>query len=221
MVQRGHAYGFSLLELMVVLTLVGILALLATPSMAEWMKNQRIRGTAEALLNGLQTAREEAIRRNRPASFWLVSNLTSGCALSNTSGSWVVSLNSPAGQCDSAPSATAAPLLVTSYAVQGSLDVKALDKDGSAASEARFDGYGRLAGTAPIARIEVRDPADADKASAATHAYRSLRVLCSPSFFDAMVRHDAVVKAERADHRGERLEVAPLVDGLLVRVEEE
>ena len=194
MVQRSHSRGFSLLELMVVLTLVGILALLATPSMAEWMKNQRIRGTAEALLNGLQTAREEAIRRNRPASFWLVSNLTSGCALSNTSGSWVVSLNSPAGQCDSAPSATAAPLLVTSYAVQGSLDVKALDKDGSAASEARFDGYGRLAGTAPIARIEVRDPADADKASAATHAYRSLRVqilgtgvirLCDPRISDA------------------------------------
>ncbi len=179
--QRGHAHGFSLLELMVVLTLVAILALLATPSMAEWMKNQRIRGTAEALLSGLQTAREEAIRRNRPASFWLVSDLTGGCALSSTSGTWVVSLNSPAGACDAAPSATADPLLVTSHAAQGGMDVRAADAGGSAASQVRFDGYGRLAslpgGGGPVARIDVRDPADASKADPATHTYRSLSVL--------------------------------------------
>lgn len=181
MEQRSHARGFSLLELMVVLTLIAILALLATPSMAEWMKNQRIRGTAEALLNGLQTARAEAIRRNRPASFWLVSDLTDGCALSGASGTWVVSLNSPAGKCNAAPSATDAPLLVTSHAAQGGVDVQAADAGGTAASEVRFDGYGRLAslpgGGSPIARIDIRDPADKDKADAATHAYRSLRVL--------------------------------------------
>lgn len=198
MAQRSHAHGFSLLELMVVLTLIGLLAVMAMPSMSEWMKNQRIRGTAEALLNGLQTAREEAIRRNRPASFWLVSDLTSGCALSAASGSWVVSLNSPTGKCDSAPSATADPLLVTSYAAQGSMDVKALNSASSAASEARFDGYGRLAATVsgddPIASIEVRDPVDAGKDSATPHTYRSLRVqihgtgavrLCDPRVSDA------------------------------------
>lgn len=177
---RPRPRGFSLLELMVVLTLIAVLAMLGTPSMAEWMKNQRISGTAEALLNGLQTAREEAIRRNRPASFWLVSDLTSGCALSNTSSTWVVSLNSPKDACNAAPSATDAPLLVTSHAAQGSVDVKALDKNGSAASEVRFDGYGRLSsnagGGSPIAQIDVRDPTDAAKADATTHTYRSLRV---------------------------------------------
>ncbi len=165
---------------MVVLSLIAVLTMLATPSMAEWMKNQRIRGSAEALLNGLQTARDEAIRRNRPASFWLVSDLTGGCALSSTSGTWVISLNLPVSACDAAPSATDAPLLVTSHAAQGSVDVTAVDAGGSAANEVRFDGYGRLSGNAgggsPIAQIDVRDPADAAKADATTHTYRSLRV---------------------------------------------
>lgn len=177
MLQRRHARGFSLLELMVVLTLIAILGLLATPSMAEWMKNQRIRGTAEALLGGLQTARAEAIRRNRPASFWLVSNLAGDCALSNISGTWVVSLHSPANACANAPSATAAPLLVTSHAAQGSQDVIAVDAGGNPANEVRFDGYGRILGGTPIARIDVRDPTDASKSTLETHTYRSLRLL--------------------------------------------
>jgi len=183
MEQRSHARGFSLLELMVVLTLIAILALLAAPSMAGWMRNQRIRGTTEALLSGLQTAREEAIRRNRPASFWLVTNLTDGCAPSSASGTWVVSLNAPDGACNAAPSATDDPLLVASQAAQaqGGVDVQAFDKDNSVASEVRFDGYGRIAATglgggSPIARIEVRDPADAANDDATTHTYRSLRV---------------------------------------------
>ena len=177
MQQRRHARGLSLVELMVVLTLIAILGVLATPSMAEWMKNQRIRGTAETLLTGVQTARAEAIRRNRPTSFWLVSNLTDGCALSNTSGTWVVSVYSPAGACATTPSATAAPLLVSSHAAQGDQDVIAVDADGTAASEVRFDGYGRILGSTPIARIDVRDPADASKSTPGTHSYRSLRLL--------------------------------------------
>jgi len=180
MAQRRPAHGFSLLELMVVITLIAILAMLATPSMSEWVKNQRIRGAAEGLLNGLQTARQEAIRRNRPASFWLVSDLSGSCALSGTSGAWVVSLNTPAGACNAAASATDAPLLVTTHAAEGGVDVKAFDKTSSAATEVRFDGYGRLAAGAgggnPIARIEIRDPSDADKDDATTHTYRSLRV---------------------------------------------
>ena len=178
--QRAH--GFSLLELMVVLSLIAILSVLAAPSMTDWMKNQRIRGTAEALLNGLQATREEAIRRNRPVSFWLVSNLSGSCALSNTSGNWVISINDPSTKCDSAPSATAAPLLVAFHVDQHGMDVEALDGAGSAASQVRFDGYGRiLSGTTPITRINVRDPADASKDDVDDHLYRSLRVVIQGS----------------------------------------
>lgn len=175
---RPRARGFSLLELMVVLAIVGIVAMLATPSMAEWSRNQSIRGAAENVVNGLQLAREEAIRRNRPVSFWLVSDLGSSCVLSSISATWVISINAPTSACNATPSATTDPMLVKTSATQGNLSVKAFATDGGAASEARFDGYGRIIGSADhIVQIDVRDPQDAGKADATTHLYRSLRVV--------------------------------------------
>lgn len=175
---RPRARGFSLLELMVVVTLVAILALLAAPSMAEWTRNQRIRGGAENLIQGLQLAREEAIRRNRPVSFWLVSDLSRDCTLSSASSLWVISINSPWNACNAAPSVTTDPLLVKASDAQALLYVRAFDQSGAAVSQARFDGYGRTPdGVNRIAQIEIRDPADADKTDAASHTYRSLRVM--------------------------------------------
>lgn len=181
--QRGaRAQGFSLLELMVVVTLIAILVLLAAPSMAEWTRNQRIRGATENLLNGLQMARDEAIRRNRPVSFWLVSDLSSSCTLSNASSIWIISINSPWHACNSAPSVTTDPLLVKASEAPGALYVQAFDQGGGAASQVRFDGYGRTPdGVSRIAQIEIRDPLDADKTDAATHAYRSMRLVIQGS----------------------------------------
>jgi type IV fimbrial biogenesis protein FimT len=64
MVRAQH--GFNLIEVMVSLTVLGILISLGVPSFAEWLQSQRIRASAEAIINGLQVARGEAIRRNLP-----------------------------------------------------------------------------------------------------------------------------------------------------------
>jgi len=64
-------YGFTLIEVMVALTVLAILISLGAPSFAEWLQSQRIRAAAEALTNGLQVARGEAIRRNLPVSLGL------------------------------------------------------------------------------------------------------------------------------------------------------
>ncbi len=54
--------------------------------------------------NGLMQARNEAVRRNQPVSFFLVSDsdavsMSDSCALSATSSGWVVAMASPAGKC--------------------------------------------------------------------------------------------------------------------------
>lgn len=102
--------GFTLIELLIGLVIVAILLAMGAPSFSDWIRNSKIRTTAEAVQNGLQIARGEAVRRNTLISFQLVSSLDSSCALSTSGSNWVVSLTtspsskaSAAGLCDKAP----------------------------------------------------------------------------------------------------------------------
>ena len=65
--------GFSLIELIVGMAILGILMSLGIPAFSDWMRNARVRTTAESALNGLQLARAEAVRRNTTVGFYPVS----------------------------------------------------------------------------------------------------------------------------------------------------
>lgn len=56
--------GFTLIELMVAVAVMGIMLMLAVPAMGTWLGNAAIRTNAEAISNAVQFARTEAIRRN-------------------------------------------------------------------------------------------------------------------------------------------------------------
>jgi type IV fimbrial biogenesis protein FimT len=61
--------GFTLIELMVTLTLLSLLLMLAVPSFTEWIRNNQIRSTAESLQNALRTAKSRAVNLNRQVVF--------------------------------------------------------------------------------------------------------------------------------------------------------
>lgn len=63
--------GFNLIEVLVTMAVLGILIALGAPSLAEWLQNQQIRAATEAIVNGMQVARGEAIRRNLPVQMVL------------------------------------------------------------------------------------------------------------------------------------------------------
>jgi type IV fimbrial biogenesis protein FimT len=63
--------GFSLVELMVGVVILGILASVAVPSFQVWLQNSQIRNAAEAISNGLQRARAEAVAQNSNVVFIL------------------------------------------------------------------------------------------------------------------------------------------------------
>jgi type IV fimbrial biogenesis protein FimT len=68
--RRQH--GASLTEVMIAVTLVGIMLAMGLPSFQGAMQNRQIRTAADAIQNGLQTARTEALRRNRVVRFSLL-----------------------------------------------------------------------------------------------------------------------------------------------------
>ncbi|MBB3048713.1 type IV fimbrial biogenesis protein FimT [Litorivivens lipolytica] len=58
-----RAKGFTLVELMVTLTIAAILLGVAAPAFSAWTANQRLRSAGYDLLNDLQLARSEAVKR--------------------------------------------------------------------------------------------------------------------------------------------------------------
>ena len=56
--------GFTLVEMMIAIAIFALLVLAALPEVRTWVQNTQIRTAAEGILNGLQLARTEAVRRN-------------------------------------------------------------------------------------------------------------------------------------------------------------
>lgn len=63
--------GATLIEMMIGLVILAILVGMALPSFMIWMQNTQIRTAAEALFNGLQITKAEAVRRNELITFTL------------------------------------------------------------------------------------------------------------------------------------------------------
>lgn len=140
--------GVSLIELMIALSIGAFLTVMAVPGYRDWIQNTQLRATAEGILDGLQLARAEAVRRNTTVRFQLTNNLSNGCALSATGTHWVVSLDDPAGVCGAAASDTVAPRIVQ---VGTPAAVNPVVSAGQSAFI--FNGWGRL--TSAAADIDV------------------------------------------------------------------
>ncbi len=81
--------GVTLLELMLGMVLMALLLAMGVPSYTSWIRNTHNRTAAESILNGLQMARNEAVRRNTLVRFSLTDGdglvaWTVGCVNAST-----------------------------------------------------------------------------------------------------------------------------------------
>lgn len=83
--------GFSLIELMVVVTIMALMVVFFAPNMASWIANNKVRATAESLASELRLAQVEALRRNRQAVLALSNDTPSLTAVPTDNGlNWYV-----------------------------------------------------------------------------------------------------------------------------------
>lgn len=157
MLMRRRQAGVTLIEMMIAISILGLLIMIGLPNMTIWLNNSQIRTAGETMLSGLTLARTEAVRRNAIVRFSLVSDLTSSCSLGTSGTSWVVSLADPTGACDTAPSENGPILQVRS----GSEGTTRAVVAASGAPTAHFNGLGRIAspsGAANMTKIEISNP---------------------------------------------------------------
>jgi type IV fimbrial biogenesis protein FimT len=84
---RYGQLGVSMIEIMVGVAIIAILMGMGVPSFRDWIQSSQIRTAAEAVQNGLQLARTEAVRQNTSVQFVLDAGYgwTVGCVTATAS----------------------------------------------------------------------------------------------------------------------------------------
>ena len=68
--------GFTLIEMVVTMTIFALLVALTVPTMRTWVAAAKVRAVADSLQNGLRLAQTEALRRGRQVVFALTTTAT-------------------------------------------------------------------------------------------------------------------------------------------------
>lgn len=91
--------GFSLVEVMITVSILAVLIGYGLPSYTDWLENSRVRTVAVSILNGLQKARAHAVTSNALVTFTLGAN-----------NSWTIACPTATNTC---------PALIEQYTAEG------------------------------------------------------------------------------------------------------
>ena len=99
--------GFSLLELMIGITILGVMSSFALPELSRLVRDQRVKTATSDVYASIIYARSEAIKRNQNVALCASTNGTACAGSTNWATGWIVFVDADA---DGAP-ATAADII--------------------------------------------------------------------------------------------------------------
>ncbi|MBB5019801.1 type IV fimbrial biogenesis protein FimT [Chitinivorax tropicus] len=149
--------GFTILELMITIAIVSIVTMIALPEASVWLANSKTRTIAEGYMNGLQIARNEAIKRNIPIQF----------EIQNTGG-WTVSVVSTNEVVQKSVTGTSASIKFSVIAKDNKTKViynglGALVDSGNAIQELDFSPTSISTGKSTPVRVVISNPSGSVK----------------------------------------------------------
>ncbi len=80
--------GFTVIEVMVTISILAVLIALAAPSFTLLIERWRVRDTVEAMISTLYLARAEGIKRGGRVGIEKIPKTAPGCKLANTNEEW-------------------------------------------------------------------------------------------------------------------------------------
>lgn len=166
--KRKLTAGFTLMEMMVVIAIIGIIAGIGIPSYNMFSKNSRLAGASEELLNSLSLAKSEAVKRGMRVTVCNTANPTADTPTCTAAGSedwrtgWIVFVDADAsnsytageeilrvthalGKLDSATASGVAAISFRSTIGPGNTEtVITLCNQGATARQVTVDRLGRI-----------------------------------------------------------------------------
>lgn len=162
--------GLNLIELIIAIAIISMLLAMGVPAFNLWIQNTQTRTAAESILNGLQIARLEAVRRNTNVRFNLT-DAAGGIAWSVDCAT--VTANCPSGIQSRSGSEGGSNARAGAAFATGTLSTP-ISATSNLPAGVTFNGLGRV----PSANLGV-DVARVDVTNAANAAARRMVILVS------------------------------------------
>lgn len=140
---QPKSMGFTIIELMIGIAIIAVLLAIALPSFQSMILGIQVKSAAEALNNGLQLTKAEAVRRNNNVTFTL-----------GTGTAWTVGCTIPIAD-SNADGVDECPAVIQSRPNEIGSGNVTLTVSPAGATTVTFNGLGRAVAANPITRMDV------------------------------------------------------------------